>query len=78
MTGMLRPDLQCSPAAPDIGFVHRRSASADIYFVANTANVRQNVLAAFPVGDRNAEWWDPMSGKITPARTIPGSSHDQR
>jgi len=78
MTGMLRPDLQCSPAAPDIGFVHRRSVSADIYFVANTTNVRQSVVAAFPVGDRSAEWWDPMSGKIAPARTTPGSSHDQR
>jgi hypothetical protein len=78
MTGMLRPDLQSSPAAPDIGFVHRRSAFADIYFVANTSNVRQDVVAAFPVGDRGAEWWDPMSGKITPARTTPGSSHDQR
>ena len=78
MTGMLRPDVQFSPAAPDIGFVHRRNTFADIYFLANTSNVRRNVVAAFAVGDGSAEWWDPMSGQVTPARTTPGSSHGQR
>jgi hypothetical protein len=78
MTGMLSPDLQLSPAAPDIGFVHRRSAAVDIYFVVNTSNVRQNVVATFPVADRGAEWWDPMSGRITPARPTSGLSPEQR
>jgi hypothetical protein len=49
LAGLLQPDVAFSPAAPDIGFVHRRTDDADIYFVANTSNARQRVKAALRV-----------------------------
>ena len=63
----LQPDVSVNPAIPEIGFVHRRTSDADIYFVANTSNVRQTVPATLRVASPQAEWWDPLSGKVTPA-----------
>ena len=34
----LPPDFKIEPAAPEIGFVHRKTDSGDIYFLANTGN----------------------------------------
>jgi hypothetical protein len=45
LAALLHPDIALSPAAPDIGFVHRRLADADLYFLANTSNARQRVTA---------------------------------
>lgn len=58
-------------AAPDaaIGFVHRRLAAGDLYFVVNTGNRPIRSRARF-AGDHGAgEWWDPMTG----ARRLAGS-----
>ncbi len=65
---LLRPDVVISPAAPEIGFVHRRTEDADIYFLANTSNERQNVTAMFHAQAMNAEWWDPFNGSVSPAK----------
>ena len=67
LNGLLRPDVALTPAAPEVGFIHRRTAVADIYFVANSGNVRQNVKATFRLQGMKAEWWDPFSGKVTAA-----------
>ncbi|HVQ31593.1 MAG TPA: glycosyl hydrolase, partial [Vicinamibacteria bacterium] len=70
LAALVRPDVALSPAVPEIGFVHRRTADADIYFLANTSNVRQTVSATFRVkGGARAEWWDPMTGRVSPARS---------
>jgi hypothetical protein len=68
LSSLLPADLSLRPAAPQIGFVHRRTADADIYFVANTSNIRQKVNATFRVAGGQAEWWDPFSGKVSPAQ----------
>ena len=65
----LRPDLRLSPAVPEIGFVHRQTADADLYFLANTSNRSQRTNASFRVDGRPAEWWDPLSGAVRPATT---------
>jgi hypothetical protein len=61
------PDLEISPPTADIGFVHRRSAGADIYFIAN-AGPRDR---AFRIRAReNAggyEEWDATSGEVVRA-----------
>ena len=62
LAGLLQPDVLLSPAVPEIGFVHRRTSDAEIYFVANTSNARQGVNATFRVGSLQAESWDPMTG----------------
>jgi alpha-L-rhamnosidase len=46
---------------------------AEIYFVANTSNARQNVNATFRVGNMQAESWDPMTGSISGAQ-LPGGT----
>ncbi|HEX6465829.1 MAG TPA: glycosyl hydrolase [Terriglobales bacterium] len=63
----LAPDVLLSPAAPEIGFVHRKLPEAEIYFLANTANTRQTTDATFRVTGLQPEWWDPMTGKIVAA-----------
>ncbi len=67
---LVRPDVVLSPPSPDVGFVHRRSGDADIYFIANTANVPRSAAATFRVTGMNAEWWNPITGRVSPARPI--------
>ena len=73
LASSLPPDLSLNPAVPEIGFVHRHATDADIYFIANTSNVRQTVKATFRVAAPRAEWWDPFSGKIIPAKVEAGT-----
>jgi hypothetical protein len=61
---LLKPDFGLSQSAPEIGFVHRRTSYADLYFVANTSNRRVHRQATFRVSGKYAELWDPYSGKF--------------
>ncbi|MBN2242996.1 MAG: glycoside hydrolase [Acidobacteria bacterium] len=63
----LPPDVLLPPENSEIGFVHRKTGDADIYFLANDSNVRQKTRASFRVTAMRAEWWDPMSGQTLPA-----------
>jgi hypothetical protein len=66
--GKLRnPDVALSPAAPAIGFVHRSTGFAEIYFLANTGNTAQHTRATFRVRDLEPEWWDAFAGTTAPA-----------
>ncbi len=67
LRNMLPPDVVLTPEVPEIGFVHRKTDDAEIYFLANTSNMRQATQAFFRITGMQAEWWDPMSGRITPA-----------
>jgi hypothetical protein len=70
LNNVLRPDVAFAPAAPDIGFVHRSTAEAEVYFLANTANLRQRVNATFRVAGSQVEWWNPMDGSVAPAEVV--------
>ena len=65
LTNALQPDMSLTPSVAEIGFVHRRTSDSEIYFVANTSNVRQAVKATFRVKDMKAEWWDLFSSRVT-------------
>jgi hypothetical protein len=58
------PDVVLQPAAPDVGFVHRRLPDADVYFVANTANVPRTVTARFRAQTPHAELWNAFLGQM--------------
>jgi hypothetical protein len=62
---LLTPDVVLSPKTPRIGFVHRKLASGDLYFVVNTSNRSHHVQATFRDAAKHAEWWDPFTGGIS-------------
>ena len=62
---LLTPDVVLSPKTPRIGFVHRKLASGDLYFVVNTSNRSHHVQATFRDAGKHAEWWDPFTGGIS-------------
>lgn len=56
------PEVRTAAPVPALGFVHRRLAEGDLYFVVNTGNVPLQTRARF-AGDRgNGSWWDPLRG----------------
>jgi hypothetical protein len=67
LNGLLRPDIQLSPATPEIGFIHRKTEAAEVYFVANTSNANRKVKATFRVRGMKPEWWNPFDGMVAPA-----------
>jgi len=72
LPSLIQVDLALESPSPDLGFVHRRTDDAEIYFVANTTNLPLKTNATFRVekGARNAESWDPMSGRILKAEIL--------
>jgi hypothetical protein len=66
---LLPPDVGLSAANPDIGFVHRRTSDANIYFVANTSNSTERVRATFRVSEIRGEVWNPFTGEVEPAHS---------
>ena len=71
LAARMQPDVALRPAAAKVGFIHRRLADADIYFLANTSNRPQSFTATFRTMHTGAEWWDPFSGKMTGAGVGP-------
>jgi alpha-L-rhamnosidase len=70
LRSLATPDAATTPLMPEIGFVHRRTDSADIYFVANTGNVRKSGTMAFRASGIPPEWWDAMDGQSSPANVV--------
>ncbi|HXN47178.1 MAG TPA: glycosyl hydrolase, partial [Bryobacteraceae bacterium] len=62
-----KADAALSPPAPAIGFVHRTTGAAEIYFLANTGNTAAHTQATFRVRGLEPEWWDAFTGATTPA-----------
>ena len=66
------PDVTLSPRTPQIGFIHRKLAGGNLYFVANTSNQAKHVQAQFRDGARHAEMWDAFSGDVS---GLPDAAH---
>ena len=56
----LAPDF----AGEDLRYIHRRTADADLYFVANPEDEARDVDCTFRVGGKVPELWDPETGEI--------------
>lgn len=73
LNSLLRPDVALSPAVAEIGFIRRHTEQAEIYFLANSSNLRQNVRATFrqagQASGMNPEWWDPFTGMASTAES---------
>lgn len=66
----LTPGLALEPAVTDVGFVHRSTPFAEIYFVANTSNQVRSVKAAFRAAGPSAEAWNPLDGSMEPVQVL--------
>lgn len=64
----LRPDVTFARPSPQLGFVHRRTADADIYFVANTGAEAIATEAEFRRHGGRVEIWNADTGKIVPVQ----------
>ncbi|HEU4902398.1 MAG TPA: glycosyl hydrolase, partial [Flavisolibacter sp.] len=62
------PDLHITSRAGDapITYIHRRTADADIYFLANQRRTSEDLVCAFRIQNKQPEFWDPDTGKTTP------------
>jgi len=73
----LRPDVAYSKARSDIGVIHRHTDGGELYFIVNTSNVPVSETAIFRVDGLSPEWWDPVTGRVTPetnAKTYTGAT----
>ncbi len=68
-----QPDMALSTPAPLVGFIHRKLANADLYFIANTSNEAVETQATFRDARPTAEWLNPDTGAITRATMEQGS-----
>jgi hypothetical protein len=60
----LSPDLDATGQTAGLGFIHRKLAGSDIYFVVNTGNRTIEANVRFRSAHLEAEAWDPDSGRI--------------
>lgn len=67
LKNILQPDVAISPNGKDFGFVHRQTSDSDIYFVANTSNVKKNVQVTFRKTAPSVEIWNAMNGESSAA-----------
>ncbi|MGH9589028.1 MAG: glycosyl hydrolase, partial [Terracidiphilus sp.] len=56
------PDVHFTQPQPLVGFIHRKLAGADLYFIANTSDRPVSTQAAFRKARPTAEWLDPDTG----------------
>jgi hypothetical protein len=56
-------------AVENVGFAHRRTAEADIYFISNISSYAQVLRVQFNVGHRAPERWNPENASID--ETVP-------
>ncbi len=60
----LPPDLDGAGETTGLGFIHRKLADRDIYFVSNTGNQPVNAQVRFRAQRSWVESWDPDRGRI--------------
>ena len=68
------PDA-AGPARDQLGFIRRKLAGADIYFVTNTSNQPIDTTAAFATKYKSGKQWDPDSAAAAPASAEAQSIH---
>lgn len=67
----LTPDLKLASQSADVGFIRRKLADGDIYFIANTSNREVRTTAKLRATRKSASWWNPHDGTTSPAKVTP-------
>jgi hypothetical protein len=60
----LTPDLLASDDVKDLGFIHRKLETSDVYFVVNSSNRELNTQVSFRTAHPVAEAWDPDTAAV--------------
>ncbi|WP_298366012.1 glycosyl hydrolase [uncultured Lutibacter sp.] len=61
----ITPDFSVEKGSKgDISFIHRKTAEADIFFIANTKKESREIVGRFRVEDKQAELWNAETGEI--------------
>jgi hypothetical protein len=63
----LPPDVDATGQTEGLGFIHRKLAASDIYFVVNTGNKPIAAMVRFRAARPFLETWDPDSGRVLSA-----------
>jgi hypothetical protein len=71
LANALTPDLKLASQSADVGFIHRKLADGDIYFIANTGNREVRTTAKLRATRKSALWWNPHDGTTSPAQVTP-------
>lgn len=59
------PDFSVDKGSKDdISFIHRKTAEADIYFIANTKKESREIVGRFRIKDKQPELWNAETGDI--------------
>jgi hypothetical protein len=63
------PDIEFRGLSPagDLDWIHRRTADADIYFIASRWDAVEKVNCTFRVSGKQPELWDPVTGEMRDA-----------
>ncbi|HWW69744.1 MAG TPA: glycosyl hydrolase, partial [Duganella sp.] len=70
------PDLKLASQQADVGFVRRKLADGDIYFIANTGNRQVRTTATLGATRKSASWWNPHDGTTSAAQVRPALELD--
>jgi hypothetical protein len=60
-------DLESGVSPEKVSWIHRRTDDEDIYFIVNRTDTIMDLNMKFRSTGREAELWDPSTGKITPS-----------
>jgi alpha-L-rhamnosidase len=60
----LAPDLDATGKTAGLGFIHRKLADRDVYFVANTSDQPIDAHIRFRSDKRRVQSWDPEDGAV--------------
>jgi hypothetical protein len=64
---VLRPDINVIERVNGLGFIHRKLAESDVYFIANTSNTEIDASVQFRAHRSSIEVWNPDTGKVLSA-----------
>jgi hypothetical protein len=67
----MTPDLKLASQSADVGFIRRKLADGDIYFIANTSNREVRTTARLRAVRKSASWWNPHDGTTSAAKVTP-------
>lgn len=64
---VLQPDFSGGKDRADLNFIHRKTDSADIYFVSNPQKISRRVICSFHISGKQPQLWNPETGIIQDA-----------